>query len=147
MKALKRRVAALEAKPEEYVQVASPAGPLSDVAAMLDALGAGRPYSVLHRSSAPPASPNQPIDPTSPGGHVAERLESLRRKLAEDPGLDGAFDAARKDTIRQIESENRQRERKERQRAKKARRKERQAAAVSGVPSCPSPAVATTESG
>jgi hypothetical protein len=71
----------------------------------------------------------------------------LRRKLAEDPGLDGAFDAARKDTIRQIESENRQRERKERQRAKKARRKERRAAAVSGVPSCPSPAVATTESG
>jgi hypothetical protein len=129
-KAFERRLAAIEAKVKQKsgVSVPSPCGPLTNVAAMLDALGAGRPFSRLHWPSAPPASRStEPADPTSPGARVAERLESLRRKLAEDPGLDDAFEANRKAMIKAIEAENRAGERRERQRAKRHRRAERKA--------------------
>ncbi len=93
----------------------------------------GRVFSTLARPSPSPVVSTKPEDPTSVGARLTKRLEQLRKTLAND-GTDVAFEQAKQDTIKQIESENRARERRERQLAKKARRKERQRLAAAQPP-------------
>jgi hypothetical protein len=128
-KALKRRLAALEAKLDDYIPVASPVHPLTNAAATLDAMREGRPFSPSRVPRPPPPVTNrQPHD--GPGARVVERLEQLRAKLADDTELAAAFEANRKATIKAIDVENRAGERRERQKAKRQRRAERKAEAA-----------------
>jgi hypothetical protein len=109
------RNAALEAElaGSTFIAVPSPAGPLSELCAVLEAWRDGRPFEHL-----PLGHP--------PGAALMRQLEDLRKKMAADPEpID--FDAIRRDTIREIEAEHRDRDRRARQKAKRARRAERRA--------------------
>jgi hypothetical protein len=125
-------------KDDTYVAVPSPVGPLTDLACRLDALRDGRPFSSLPQPELPPAETTPP-DPTSPGAMLLTRLEQLRQSLANEPA-DPTLEQLRRDTIKQIEAENRERERRERQRAKRQRRaeKKRIAAEKPGPANCQS---------
>ncbi len=127
---LKRRLAALEsAGRDTYVPV--DLSRFQDLFARLDATRHGRPFSTLRAPAVAPAASTKPEDPLSPGAGLVQRLDALRKTLANDRA-DVAFEQQRRETIRAIEREQRDAERRQRQKAKRARRKERQRLAAAG---------------
>ncbi len=123
MKALKRRVVALEsAGRDTFIPVDMSF--LDDLNARLDAWRDGRPYSDLPRPPAPAVSTNQ-ADPNSPGARFAERLEQLRQTLVDDEAGD-VLAQQQRETVRAIQQGQRDAERRIRQRARRARSAQRQ---------------------
>jgi hypothetical protein len=129
MKPLKRRVAALESAGKDDYQPPD----MSFMEPITDALEAnrnGRPFSTLPPDYAarPPPRPPRPLSLLAlMGPDVVRMIEQLRRSMAADP-ID--FADLRRETVREIEAENRARERRERQRAKRPRKAERKRTAA-----------------
>jgi hypothetical protein len=136
-KGYRAAVQAIVAKRKPWISAPSPAEhPRLEMAAALEALRDGRPYSslppdhavALLRPPPPPAEPAaNPVDlASSPGARLAQQMEDLRKRMLAEGDVPD-FDELRRDTIREIEREQRDSARRERQRLKRARKAERRA--------------------
>jgi hypothetical protein len=126
-KLLKRRVAALEARPDDYVVVdMGIASFFGDLNGRLEANRVGRPFSHFSNPLRPrrtdtdaDAMMSQAIarkrkmqEQDGPGARVAERLEQMRQKADPDSAaLTAELDKRRADNIREIEREAKGRDR------------------------------------